>query len=190
MLIPMGFLAASGAGGGGAYELISTTSVSTATSTITFSSIPSTYKHLQIRFTAKASVTDADERLQMRINNSSSSVYMSHYLQGNGSTVTSGSGTTSHNIMQRLAWIPGQFYEGNQQFASGIIDILDTSSNSKNKTVRTFSGHRPSSYTPYVMLSSGLFADTTTVSSLQFNLFNSNNFVTGTRFSLYGIKGA
>jgi hypothetical protein len=71
-------------------------------------------------------------------------------------------------------------------FGAGVIDILDYSSTTKNKTVRAIYG--VSDATPGVNLTSGLYAQTTAISSLTVTTAT-GNFAVGSRASLYGIRG-
>lgn len=190
-MIPLGIMATAGAGdaaGGAAYELISTTILGSTTASVTFSSIVSTYKHLQIRATMKSNSSDYS-RVYGQVNDVTSGSYTAHNLRGNGSSVTSTSTTTSATQMIDIGgFIPGTFYEGEGQFSGMVMDILDYSNTSKNTTFRSLSGYKPSSYTSYVFLSSGVYLDTPAISSITLFL-NANSFVSGSRFSLYGIKG-
>ena len=68
----------------GAYELISTTILSTTATSVTFSSIPSTYKHLQIRYIARAT-TGGVANFTMTFNGTSSG-YSYHGLYGDGAS--------------------------------------------------------------------------------------------------------
>jgi hypothetical protein len=70
-------------------------------------------------------------------------------------------------------------------FAMGVIDLLDYASTVKNTTTRTALGRLETSR---VQFSSGLFNNTNAITSLTLQP-SSLNFVTGSRFSLYGIKG-
>lgn len=190
MPIPLGVLAVAGAGAAGgaaAYELIQTTVLTTTASSVTFSNIPQDYKHLQIRAVAKSNESDFT-RLQIRANGVSSGVYTSHNLRGNGSTVTTNTTTISATSMLDMFWFPGTFFEGENQFGAAVMDILDYANTSKNTTFRSLHGYRPSSYTSYIFLSSGLYNQTTAVSSLELSC-QANSMVSGSRFSLYGIKG-
>lgn len=183
MSFGLGFWAAAGAGGGAggaAYEQIATTILGSNSPDITFSSISSGYKHLQIRYTARTDLGTGI--LRIRFNGSSSAVYTRHRMLGNAVNVSSSAGTGLTET-----WSPPITANTNTagNFASGIIDILDYASTSKNKTVRSFGG---ATQIDFISLNSGLFADTTAISSI--NLFDSNGaIVTGSRFSLYGIKG-
>lgn len=188
-MIPLGILAAQAPPApAGAYELISTTILASSASSVTFSSIPQDFKHLQIRAVTKSNSSDL-ARIYGQLNGVTSGVYTAHNLRGNGSTVTSNSTTTSATQMIDVGGFTAQtFFEGENEFGALVMDILDYSNTSKNTTLRCLSGFRTSSFTPYIFLSSGLYMQTTAVSSV--NLFlNANSFVAGSRFSIYGLRG-
>ena len=159
------------------YELISTAYGTGSSGTITFSSIPSTYKHLQIRFTAKAS---AGSTMSLQFNNVTSAVYALHRLNGTGSAVSSGA-STSQNYVNLPSAIDSATANS---YAAGVMDILDYSSTTKNKTLRALYGFPTGS----IYLASGLYNDTSAVSTITLNNL-SGNYTTQSRFSLYGIKG-
>ena len=181
MLIPMGVLGASGAGAAGAYELIESTVLGSSAATISFASVPSTYKHLQIRYTAKVGTSGGD--LFMTFNSDSGSNYRNHKIQANGSTIISNtSGQTTYIQMNDAADGSGTA----NIFYAGLIDILDYGNTSKNTTTRHLHGGYGSSL-KYVFLLSGLWMNTAAVNAISFT--GQSNFATGSRFSLYGIKG-
>ena len=172
----IGFFATAGAGaGGGAFELISTQLITSSTASVTFSSIPQTYKHLQIRYVYKP--VSGNATLQGRFNGDSTSAYNQHTLFGNGSSV--GSNYSTGSEISQLGYANSlTSYEG-----FGVIDILDYSSSSKNTTTRTFRGRLDE-----VRVASGLWRNTAAVTSIFLNT-DSSTFAAGSRFSLYGIKG-
>lgn len=184
MLIPIGFF---GGAAGGDYELISSTILGSNTAGVTFSSIPSSYKHLQIRFVARNSTSGTRDELRVRFNGSTAYNHAYHKLQGDGSNVTSSAVTTTDGM--NGGWITGPSETANV-FGAGVIDILDYASSSKNKTIRSFSGLNGPSGGFYVSLNSGFFyANTNAITSIELNTINVYDFATGSRFSLYGIKG-
>jgi hypothetical protein len=178
MLIPIGFFGAGAAAG--AYELISTAYGTGSSGVLQFSSIPQTYKHLQIRMVAKSSSTDVHGTLIF--NGGGGTAYAYHNLAGNGSAVSSGAGTTQTSI--RLTQAISNSTTANAYTAT-VVDILDYSSTSKNTTVRALNGKVDA--TNWIVLNSGLWADTSAITSLNINI--SGNYTTASRFSLYGIKG-
>jgi hypothetical protein len=195
MPIPLGILAVAGAGGGAAgdYELIQTSFGNGSSVNVTFSSLPQTYKHLQLRMTTRTNGGGfTNEWLRMRFNGVTTSTYNTHNLWGTGSTVSSNGGS-SQTSMEDIARVPGNLAETGV-YGATIIDILDYTNASKNKTIRVSGGyHEPTSSSYYVNLTSGLFRSTSAVTQIDLFSLVSNAglgfFDTASRFSLYGIKG-
>jgi hypothetical protein len=187
MLIPFGVLSAAGAGGVGAsYELIESVILGTATSSVTFSSLAtyaSTYKHLQIRATGKTDRTSSDsEFLRLRFNGDTGSNYALHALSGSGSAVASVAVTSTTSIsVERFGGNTTANY-----FGAAVVDILDAYSTTKNKTVRSFGG--ASGPGQSVILNSGVYLNTSSTTSLTLAVGGGTNILTGSRFSLYGIR--
>lgn len=173
----------------GDYESIATITVgSGGTATIDFTSIPSTYQHLQIRMIGKSTLTTADYHfMRLRVNGATGSVYSFHsiYTYGNGTVFCQGLGSRT-SIFEA-----GQFPDSNaaraSMFGPTIIDILDYANTSKNTTIRIFSGVELNSTISHLHIASGLYQATTAVSSLNLS-FSSGNFAQHTTAALYGIK--
>ena len=71
----------------GSFESIATTTVgSGGTSSIDFTSIPSTYQHLQLRIISRVSNADTGDNIFLQFNGDTSSNYSWHYMEGDGST--------------------------------------------------------------------------------------------------------
>jgi hypothetical protein len=174
----------------GSYESIATTTVGVGgTSTITFSSIPSTFKHLQIRAIGRtANAVTADQaKLQMNSDTSTSS-YAFHQLIGDGASATAagyGSGIVA-------GIVPVIRFTGASATASifgvTVFDILDYTSTAKYKTVRCLTGY-DSNGSGQMQLTSGVWLSTSAVTSLDITMQGSGNFVQYSSFALYGIKG-
>lgn len=180
----IGFWATAGAGGGGgvpAYELISTTILGSAASTISLTSIPSTYSHLQIRATLRTNGGGLDNA-RLTFNSDSGSNYAWHSLYGANGSVSSENSTSQTSIAVREAT---GAEAGVLVWGGNVIDILDYAKTTKNKTVRYLNG-LAGTY-PRVRLGSGVWLSTAAITSL--SLYNANTFMTGTRVSLYGIRG-
>jgi hypothetical protein len=185
MLIPLGFLAGSG-GVQGDFELIETYTLGSSQANVTFSNLntySSTYKHLQVRYTVRSTRTGFDSSgLAIRLNGDTGSNYASHVLRGNGTNVASGAATSTASPEIGNS-IPASTANS---FAAGVVDVLDPYSASKNTTVRNLGG----STTPaYVHLSSVLWNNTASITSIQFYDVTAANLFTGSRFSLYGVRG-
>jgi hypothetical protein len=158
------------------YESIATVTIGAGgASTASFSSIPSTYQHLQIRILAKTGDAGAFGAAIMSINGGAGEAR--HDLYGTGSaTGTSG---VSGGLYVYLG--------GTAQFGVGVVDILDYLDTNKTKTSRALSGV-DNNGSGAVALESGLETTQTAISSLTFTS-NSGNFAQYSSFALYGIKG-
>jgi hypothetical protein len=180
MLIPLGILDSAGAPAN--YELIETQVLGSNVASVTFSSIPASYKHLQLRYTAQTNSNQSVLRGRFNSDTTSSN-YSRHYLYGSGSGV--GSAASANN-----GWLDfGPLEVGTNLFTAGVVDVLDYANTNKNKTIRALAGRRGSS-NPFIQLSSGGWFSTSAVTSLTVSeAFFGQNLLTGSRFSLYGIKG-
>jgi hypothetical protein len=188
MPIPLGVLAVAGAGaagGGGAFDLLETTVLGSDAASVTFSSLGSysAYKHLQIRMVSRCTraATIADTFVQ--VNGDTGNNYAYHRMLGSGSSVGEASSINRANAF--LAYTSAANATANN-FATTVFDILDFSSTSKTTTFRSLTGMVNTSGN-LIGLFSGLWNNTAAVTSI--NIFpEAGNFLTGSRFSLYGYK--
>ena len=188
-LFPLGILSAAGAGGGAAlsdYELISSSILGSSQSSVVFdvSTYASTYKHLQIRYVAKSTRSSTLDGLAIRFNADTGTNYSAHFLRGNGSSVSSGVET---NVSTPQIGIIPAASSTNNAFGAGVADLLDPFSTTKYKTFRSLYG---TFNNDFVGLNSGLWRNTNSVTSITlFQTEGANNLLTGSRFSIYGLKG-
>jgi hypothetical protein len=181
-LAPLGILASSGGAPAGSYELIQTVFGTGSSGVIDFTSIPSTYRHLQIRYTAKNTSTNAD--LHVTFNNVTSGSYARHHMVGNSISTASAAATSASNI----ALIDGVAPSTTANVTTnGVIDILDYSRTGKNKTLRALYGLIQAYSTSRIYVASGFLNQTSAITSVKLTA-SGNNFATVSRFSLYGIK--
>lgn len=178
--LPLWILAASGAGSAEAYELIESSILTSSASSITFSSIPQDYKHLQLRAVTRQDGAVVYGNALLSLNGTSPSYW--HYLYTYNTSIYSGGyGSPYGNY--------GFWATGNNAatgvFAPTVMDILDYSSSSKNTTLKYLTGYNDSN--SGVALMSNLWSNTTAVTSL--TIAGTSNYVAGSRFSLYGIRG-
>ena len=167
----------------GAFESIATTTVdATADLTITFSSIPSGYKHLQIRAIALSNSDTAPTLL--RFNSDTGANYSQHYLAGQGSVTASGGTASTSSIA--LAGIYARGLDASNPWAF-VIDILDYTDTNKYTTVRALHGADYNG-SGEVNLTSGNWRDTAAVSTITLSMASSG-FNQYSSFALYGIKG-
>jgi hypothetical protein len=163
------------------YESIATYSPSGVTS-VTFSSIPSTYQHLQLRVLSRTA-TSASDFVSLRFNGDSGSNYGFHYLNGNGASLVASASTPDTVI----AWHTADGGDLANVFGAAVIDVLDYKDTNKNKTTRNLNGYDFNG-SGTIELSSGLWRNTAAITSIDVFTFGPN-FATGTSIALYGIKG-
>lgn len=163
------------------FDSIATTVIGTATSSVTFSSIPQTYKHLQIRVLNR-NTTGYDAFDLITLN---STATRTHYLLGINNQALSGTNTNS--IFGPAAYGNASGWDS-RIFGVGIIDILDYTNTNINKTVRTLTGVDGNAAGGLVALNSGYAATTSAVTTITITS-QGTNFGQYSSFALYGIKG-
>ncbi len=189
-LFPLGILSAAGAGGvafSSDYELIETQILGSSQAGITFSNLgtySSTYKHLQIRATIRASLAASADTIAIRINGDTGSSYTQHGVYGEGSSVFSFSASPAVVANGSIGGAPGSTTTANT-FSASVVDILDAYSTSKTKVFRSLHGYSTS--VNGVALNTGAWLSTASITSI--NIYAGNaSFVAGTRMSIYGVK--
>jgi hypothetical protein len=170
----------------GDYESIQTHIVgSGGQSSITFTTIPSTYKHLQIRGIIRSTNSGTDANARLRFNSDTGSNYRFHYLGGSGS----GSGYAGDSGATTFAYagLSSAASSTSGVFGVQVIDILDYANTSKNKTVRSLTGV-DNNGSGFIELDSSLWMNTAAINNISI-FFTSGNLAEYSHFALYGIKG-
>lgn len=163
---------------GATYEPIATTTLGSAQSTITFNSISSSYTDLILVISGQA--TSALNVL-LRYNNDSTALYSYANLRGNGSSAFSSrvTGATSVQISNNdLSATQPTFYK---------VSIFSYAGSTNKTCLVEYASDRNG--TGYVERTVGLYQSTTAVSRLDI-LTDTSTFITGSTFTLYGIKAA
>lgn len=173
----------------GGFESIQTVTVGTATTNIQFTSIPATYTHLQVRFSA--SILSANNaQMPVQLNGDTGANYISHYFIGRGSGAILAGGLSAYpNAMYMAYWQPVSGSYSNPPLV-GIMDILDYANTSKYKTLRSLAGNDHNSTYNAIGLQSGLWMSTTAITSIKMTCPDASNWGVGSSFALYGIKAA
>jgi hypothetical protein len=176
-----------GAGAGGLaigdFESIASTTVGTATPTITFSSIPQTFTHLQLRMIVRSAGASSDF-VRLRPNNDSSSIYSYHYLLGTGASTFSGAELSNTGMRLDKPALSG---DTANIFGSNVVDLLDYANTNKFKTAKVLYGLDVNG-AGEVGLTSSNWRSTTAITSLVLTLNTGSNFAVNSSFALYGVK--
>ena len=180
-----GLLSGGAAAETNSYESIATTTVGGGgASSVTFSSIPATYTHLQIRCLMRTDRAVAYTSANWRFNSDSSSNYSVHSLEGDGSAASAGASTSDTRIFD---YIVGASTTASV-FSVTVLDILDYANTNKYKTTRTLNGYDANG-SGIINLFSGNWRNTNAITSITVTA-TSGNIVQYSSFALYGIKGA
>ena len=169
----------------GAYDSIATATVGAGgQASVTFSSIPSTYTHLQIRALGRSSFANTFSSIEIQFNADTGANYAWHYLKGSGSAA-SASASTSDTVMRAIDFVSAS--QASSIFSAYTMDILDYTNTSKNTTMRILGGGDCNG-SGGIVLHSGAWFNTSAVTSIKLAASNSSNFEQYSSFALYGIK--
>jgi hypothetical protein len=167
------------------YELISTTILGSSAASVTFSGLGTSaaaYKHLQIRAVARDNKAASVANFYNLTFNSDTTFtnYRTHELYGNGSSVLSATdyGAGMYAIVGQSAGASA----ATNAFGVSVIDIVDWQA-TKNKTMKALIGEQGGVY-----LYSSLWMSTAAITTMTLTPNASASFLTGSRFSLYGLK--
>jgi hypothetical protein len=158
--------------------------------TISFTSIPSTYTHLQIRGIGRSSdVIEDRQALSVMINSDNGTNYVQHNLSGNGSSAAAQAltgRTGSNNFLGGASVLTSGLATANI-FGMSIIDILDYTNTNKYKVTRSLAGQDQNSSSGRLALNSCVWLNTAAITSLSLSV-SGGNFVQYSSFALYGIR--
>ena len=174
----------------GDYESIATVLVGSAgASTVTFSNIPQTYKHLQVRLLTKESGTGTGgPNIVASLNSDTTHTnYRSHYLTGDGAAAAAGSVQAGgyYCLVGNTATSNAGY---TSMFGVMVLDVLDYANTSKYKTLRALWGHDRNG-SGEVGIDSSVWMNTAATTSISFSIAGGTNFVQHSHFALYGIRG-
>jgi hypothetical protein len=155
------------------YEPIATQTLASATATITFSSIPSTYTDLVL--IVSASSTASTQTIGWRANSDTASNYSDTYIGGDGTSAFSG-----RNSSQTSAFF------GSINASGGIL-IVNFMNYSNATTYKT--SIATSNSNDYAIARVNLWRSTAAISNLDI-ITAGSTFIVGSTFTLYGIKNA
>ena len=157
------------------YEPIASTTLTAGTASVTFTSIPQTYTDLVVVFNGR---TDGDENTNLQFNSDTTNNYSVTALYGNGSTATSVRDSNVSSIGL------GGISSGADEQGTVVFQIFNYANTTTNKTVISRANN-----STYVQLRAGMRRSTQAVSTITIKA-DATTFLSGTTFTLYGIKAA
>lgn len=184
-----GFGAASSTAAGD-YESIATVTLGSNSTRVIMSSIPQTYKHLQIRLLSRSTRSVARESAWISFNgdyDAGSGLYTTHIVTAN-ETSSGGANIVPTQGGLPIAVIPAANASSGSMFGGAVIDIFDYTSTNKLKVVKSLCGEEQNG-TGTVRQVSGVWRNTNAITSLAFDTQAGGDLVTYSSFAIYGIKG-
>jgi hypothetical protein len=154
------------------YTPLATVTLGSAAASVTFSSIPATYRDLILVITAQRTGTPVN--VGMRFNGDSGSNYTSVYMTGTGSSAATGIVSSTNFQLDLYPYPPSS------GFNNYIVQMMDYSATDKHKPILV----RVNDAGNATEASAGRWASTAAVNSLALTL---SNFNTGSTFNLYGV---
>lgn len=168
------------------YVAIATQTVgSGGAASITFNSIPSIYKHLQLRIVARTTYADTNSGAILNFNSDSGANYAWHRVYGDGGTGTAGGNASA--TFARIDRMPAASSTANT-FGGFVVDILDYSDTNKTTAIKSIGGYDANG-NGWSSFNSSLWMNTNTVSSITFANADGGNLVQYSQAVLYGIQG-
>jgi len=168
---------------------IATITASGSTSSVTFSSIPQTFTHLQLRVFARESsgTQTVGDYAAIQFNNDGTANYTWHQLGGDGGGAFS-SGSTGYGALPTVSIAGNNATSG--VYGGGIIDILDYTNTNKYKTIRSLGGV-DNNGSGYAILKSGVYlSNTNAITIINVATGGGQTFSSNSTFQLYGITTA
>jgi hypothetical protein len=162
------------------YTPIATTTLGSASATVVFSSIPSTYTDLIL--VCDLSTSSSSARGGIQLNNDGSALYSFTYIYGNGSSAISSRGTGT-------GWC--DWYAGTTLPANTRISMISHIQNYSNTTTYKTVLSRAGAASNLTQASVSLYRSTSAISTVSVTSLNGSYlFDIGSTFTLYGVKSA
>lgn len=192
-LILLGILnsQAAAAGGAGAYDLLDSTTLSSSASDISFTgldTLAADYTHLQIRGLLK-NTTDLNglNNWELEFNNYTTNRYHSSYLFTNGSVVTDGNRNTVDSLYFSNGLVRSAAAEASI-YGSFVLDIMNFADATQGTSVRGLLG-AVATTEDMLQVHGGYLDNNQAITSIKIRSVI-DLLASGSRVSLYGIKGA
>lgn len=174
----------------GSYESIATVVVpSGGSSSVSFTSIPSNFQHLQVRAVLRDTGTAADwNHVYMTFNGDTATNYSYHFNRAYGATADIYFQAFTTQAYMQIGLLPTSYSGYNSGHASLITDIIDYKDTNKYKTLKTLNGFDGNSATyTYSNYGSGSWRSTAAINSITITA-PGRTLAQYSHFALYGVK--
>ena len=171
------------------YQLISSQTLTSDTALVTFSSIPSTFSDLVFKCSVRGDTSNPQSNMDMVINNNTNAVYTYQSLEGYGA---GGVAATSQGSGAPINSFPLRYTINAATSTANTFSNLEmyfaSYANSLRKSINVYGAQENENTTAYLQNFALMYMDTTPISRLDFRITNGSNYVTGSKFYLYGVK--
>ena len=157
------------------YDLLDSTTLASAASSVTFTGIDQSYGDLVL--VAESKNTGTGAYMTMKLNNDTGSNYNQIFADGNGSSAQSISYSN-----QSIAYLQGVDPMSNTDSNLTVLQFLDYSATNKHKSIL----HRDNRANALVYMQAIRYASNSALTTIEIAV-NSNSFASGSTFYLYGI---
>jgi hypothetical protein len=173
---------------GAMFPIFATTVGSAGAASVTFSNIPSTYTHLQLRTYTRSTNGNSNDAggMNTTFNSDTTASYAFHYMIASGggtNQITTGNASSNTNFV--MGFTNSSNYNATN-YSGSIVDILEYKNTSKLKTVRAYGGNDGNT-AGFVWFCSGLWQKTNAITSITITPW-SGSFTQYSTLALYGLK--
>ena len=168
-------------------EAIATTYLEADAASVTFSGIPTTYEHLQLRASHRGAATTGSISLRVELNATAGTGYSSHVIRAHSTTV--GANVRTGDAYVDISDVSHGASVDAAEYATFLMDVLDYANTNKNTTVLLVAGNALTHGDSRVSFGSGLWDDTAAITQIKFTL-SSGDIGRGSEYTLYGLNSA
>jgi hypothetical protein len=171
------------------YKLISSSTLTSSASSVTFSAIPGTYTDLVLRISARSDDSaNNSNSIRLYFNGNTGTVYSFTRILSDGTTVTSYTASANGDELYFNHGINSATSTAST-FSNAEIYISDYTSSS-NKSIMGFQVTEKNTAASYMGTAAGLARITSAITSIEVTLNPSQSYVSNSSFYLYGIKNS
>ena len=173
------------------YQLINSSTISTATNSVTFSSIPATYTDLVLRISARATDTGQYFTPRLRFNSDTGTNYSYITLHSYSGTTGSTSGGSSTET-SAAAWYAATAADATANTFGNLEFYIPAYATNKQKPMSSYGVAATAAGSSFQGTAANLWRNTAAITSIQIaaGYVSAYNFAVGSSFYLYGISNA
>jgi hypothetical protein len=179
-------LSQGGAAAASDFDLISQTVLTANQNGVTFSSIPTTYRYLELRIVARSAVASVQDSMFVRLNGDTASNYS--FARAFGASGAAQFQNSYASTSGRLGSIAGNTATASIFGASKIL-LTDVTATSKHLTGSSITGFVRETGSSEISWTGFTRKVNASLTSVTIGLLSASDFLADSRFSLYGYRG-